>query len=287
MRDQIVRRPNLWFAWCQSRLLVLGTSEVVSLWEACQHPKAYTVKKNQVYQVMSDGSDLNTTSTVISCKLTFSAETRVGRLCVRQDYPKILVADKLSLLSAKSQHDVIFACQSPYDQSWDDIEKCSYSSPIHIIFRNKNPSQPVDLRKVRFNLKVVDITSRHRKFDMTYEDCGKRYSLHHSEVSVYNRLNPQQQKRETAVQARSVCMLDFSKIPNEGRRICIVYIPLGRLDCSSDWKLLFLNQSPQPMYTLNCTNDPRATKPQAVCAPKNLDIVQLSHEVSFCLCLTA
>ncbi|GFR81922.1 hypothetical protein ElyMa_000615100 [Elysia marginata] len=287
-------RPKVWLAcfiqsppWLLTLAVLmqvcLGTVDIVSLWDACEHHKAFTVNNSHIYKVTSeysDGSDFNATALVDTCKITLSSQDNSTWLCVRHEYPRIIVAETLVRLSAECKDGGIFSLEN--GQTWTRSEKCCKSSSVDIIFQNKNVSRYVDLEKVKFDLMVMEITSRNRRLDMTLDDCDFSYDLKHSEVSVYNRRDPEHLKRETAVQAKQDCLLYFDKLSGDERRVCVVYIPLGNPDCSSAWRLRLLEPSrneneEKNHYDLKCEEDVRALQPHAECSPSSVNRIILKH----------
>ena len=247
-------------------------------------------------------------SSFIECTMTFKGDSSRpesnGRLCLVQEKPHIDVSERGVVLRATDvaqggNHSMFSVDESA--SFWDTQEYCigpnSKFITVSFSLTSQNPSQhqrvnlakAVDIKRITVNLKVLLMSSRKRCLVMAYDDCENTFSLDHSEVSVYNMRKPEEVK-VPAFTLKKRCQITFKRESSANRSICMVYLPHGRPECGSKWKLLVLRQrnsldASNILYELVCGTDPRSGRPHAWCAPYGLDQITLLHWVILIFCV--
>ncbi|GFR95378.1 hypothetical protein ElyMa_002692100 [Elysia marginata] len=251
----------------------------LNIWEHCNEITPLNVSTTTSYEVTAD-ADFNFYRKPRYCGISFRAE-KGGHLCILEGITKTTFerGTRLHVLEGRGKSEKTFF-EYGHDSTWSKNEKCTGSKDLllYISKRGTGDLPTIDTEKIQMNMTVLHASSRKRRFDMTKKHCGHTYQLHQSEVSVYNKLTHDDLSFDNHLPLVKNCSIYFEKINPDNRRICIVYMPLGTPDCSSNWTLAANSKNPvSKNFALGCKSDNRVNENHVWCSERGADKVTLTH----------
>ncbi|XP_005113198.1 uncharacterized protein LOC101859687 [Aplysia californica] len=246
----------------------------------CGHDKTYEVNPNSGYLVMPDVSPDSRTHTFRDCEVTFHSARQTGNLCVSQEGSLSRIMDsnaELSVYDGYGDDKPKVFTLGYYPDEWAYREVCTNSPYLHFYIRRKDKTVNVNVRNMKLLFKVLDIESKDRTLYFDEQYCDGNYKLKKSWVNVLNRLPPS--STGEGREAKEICGFELDKEPRDGRRFCVVYVPLENFDCSSGWELS-VSSKPRSLkrqffvFSLSCSES-RARKTQVWCGSNSTDSYSL------------